>query len=421
MGKIKTKVLFKHVFFVSLLLFIVAFLTVVVIFIYRYDVITRAAKHVIKQTAQDSNKHVHLLVLANVNESLVTTGVDKGVYFEYPNGVAVKSSWITKSSDAGILVFKQNSEFKVVHRFSSVHHDESDDHLHQNVSYQIINAFSSLHNGIHFDKKSVTLTEIFGESNHVITSQNSKFKSLGILLIDEQNRDKFISLSDLGINTINLESVNYKTKDLHYGDLQLATLSISSSSKLNNIYEIDLLNDPSDWIYHLNLNVQVSPSFSPNSAGGHGLSLDDAIALSPKLHQLVQTYSSGIDRSDNIIQNIINTWADTFSSLRKTLADDLMNDHGSGMRTNLSKEDIAKLKVLEQFTGDYGAVQNFKLPITQISKQLNTNKMVTPTEIFFESGAVSKGYQELVDSVVKLLVNYNEFSSDHTSQLIIKY
>lgn len=416
----KIKVSFKHVFFVSLLLCIAAFVAVIVIFASRHDVPTRAAKHVIKQTAQDSNKHLHLLVLANVNESLVTTGTAKGVYFEYPNGVAVKSSWITKSSDAGVLVFKQNSELKVAHRFSNVHHDQSYEPLYPNVSYQIINAFSDLHNGIHFDKKSVTLVDIFGESSHVITSQNAKFKSLGILLIDEQNRDKFISLSDLGINTINLESVNYKTKDLHSGDLQLATLSISSSSKLNNIYEIDLLNDPSDWIYHLNFNLQVRPSFSPNSADGHGISLDDAIALSPKLHQLVQTYSGGIDRSDNIIQNIINTWADTFNSLRKPLADDLKNENGSGMRTNLSKEDIAKLKVLERFTGDYGAVQNFKLPITQVSKQLNTNKMITPTEIFFESGVVSKSYQELVDSVVKLLVNYNEFSSDHTSQLIIK-
>lgn len=393
MGKKKTKITFKHLFVIVLALFIVVFFSVTGVFVFRYSVATRLAKRVVKQTAQDSTKHLHLLVVANIHDNLVTSGVKDGVYFEYPEGVAIKSSWISPSSNVGVVVFQQES------------------------SYQVVNAFSRLHNGIYFDKKSITLTEIFGESVNIISSQDPKFASLGILLTNERKKDKFIPLSSLGIDSISLESVNYQTKNLSNDDLQLATLYTQTNNTLNTIYELDLLNDPSDWVYHVDLNVKISPSFVSNSKN-RGVSLDDAVALSPKLHQLVQSYNGGINTSDAIVDNIISTWADTLS-LKKTLADDLANSDGVGIKTNLSPEYIAKLKILERFTGDYGAVRDFKLPVTHISHRINTNKLVTPTEIYFESKVVSASYQELTDSVVKLLANYNEFSSEHTSQLMI--
>lgn len=374
-------------------LFIIAIITtlIVILTMHWLDAKKQAAQ---LNTQKNAPQYLNLIVFQLSNNPIQTTSIDKGVYFQYNDQVQIKTGWI--NSDAGILVFKEGNKFSIVNGFNQ----------HTN----------------HIDTKYFTnLSQLVGESTTQIKANNPLFSKFD-LWIDSNgsyNSGKLVSLKDLRITAFTTQPASETRTIDKNNNYIMAQGNYMAESKTNSIYQVELMNDPDDWVYKITIAQRFEAAFPLEKIyGADVIDLSDALALSPKLHQAVINYTGKVKYSSQDIENITNILADTIK-VKQILSDNLIQNNNNKPNISLSESEINHLRIIEKITGSYTAKSQTQQPIQQVSNMLRIPQLSDPKMVIIDQRELNSSYSSLIKAVKDILDQYNEFSSDHHSVIII--
>ncbi|HRG61705.1 MAG TPA: hypothetical protein PLP75_01660 [Burkholderiales bacterium] len=291
------------------------------------------------------NYYTNAIALSLNEHAIKTVGVKNSdaYYDKFNNGINGSTGWV--ESSAGILMFESS-----------------------NGEFIIVGASGVLNNGEMIQTAYQSLSELNGSESEINRS-SPIYHKLRVWVGGNglKGSGKLKTLDELGIKSLATTPLIVNNVELSGGNKETGFANFSyDDGRLSMTNSIRLIYSPIFRVFSQAINIE-SVSNLPNLSGaGNVRDLREAMVLSPALKRSVIEYmNKSYTDKQHKIDEIVQLWAAT-STVKDTLASTLLtgeNRPDTGKRgTNLSESDIAKLEFIEQFTGYYGGVKDFKDP-----------------------------------------------------------
>ncbi len=378
--------LHKHSKLIKILIIVATLLLISFSFIIvrHWQQVKTHSKQIITRKKNQQNKlqGLNLIIFQLGEESIQTTSINNGVYFEYNPQVSIKTSWI--ESDVGILVLRTESDFKVINGFDK-------------------------NNTPMYPEEVVTLSDIVDKSITEINNKNPIYSHLALWVGSngDYSSGKLVPLENLHISSFSAKAISQKAIKDTNENYQIAQGTYQfDGENYNRVFQIMLKNDLNDWIYKLKIEQSFEINTSHNDIDDTAnINLNNAIALSPQLHQEVINYVGKLNNSNDDLEKIAIEWANTMKT-QQTLADKLLNSTDDKLQTNLNELQIDHLRTIEKMTGMLGGMPRVLTPIKAVGIIPKENP---PTKVEIDQVQLEKCYQSLLTSIKQILTKFNEF------------
>ena len=210
------------------------------------------------------------------------------------DGIANKSSWVAAGN--GVLFFDDNEN------------NQFDDATELFSDSRVLSNGKLAENGFESAKNYDT------DGNLIIDQNDADFQKFKVLVVDENGEEHVLSLSDLGIVSLNL---NYENTDKYLGDgnsiTQIATYT-KADGTTGQIGDVNFSYDTVDSQYLTSIDLSDELLLLPNLEGvGFLRDLNQAAAISDDLQSKLTTYANLQTKQEQLdyLFNLAQAWAKT--------------------------------------------------------------------------------------------------------------
>lgn len=339
-------------------------------------------------TAQ-SVEHVIDPVILDLNgDGIKTTKVSDGVYFDHEgDGFRENSSWVDEND--GVLVIDKNNNGYI---------DNGTEVFGNNYVKN---------NGVKATNGFDALKDLDSNNDGKITSADSEFSNIKVL----KGNGELVSLSDLGITTINLNSVNKNTKDENGNTLVSQGTFVKEDGTVGNLGDFNLVVDKMNSFAVEWLDESEEIAALPEVLGMglvHSLHQTMVRDESGALKRLVEDFvaATGSVAKKDILEQILYKWAGA----------DKVADGSRG-----EYFDAKKLFVLEKFIGEkFKGVNNSGKPNNQAANFLSNsyNSLLNNIYSSLQAQTGLKGVFDLVEIKIDEETNTCRYSLNKVQEYI---
>ena len=318
-----------------------------------------------------------------------TVGLNAGVLFDHDaDGVKTGTGWVAAGD--GLVVRDINKNGQI------------------DSGREIFGDNTILSNGQKAKDAFEAIADLDANKDGKVDAKDAAFSELKIWNDKNQNgiseASELKTLTELGVTSISTHASITGVQNSANGNVEIGFSSFErADGSTGNSGAFNFVGNPVNSEFTDTVDTSLVMDIPNISGTGMVRDLREAAALSSDLASAIRGYMNKTDSNIATVENIIKLWAqtgqmDTIASTLKTGA-----HPADGRGTNLTTEEIAKLGILEKFTGLYAAMENFVDPMDGYDGKVDGRYSQSYYGINIDANSINNSYRSLKIDIEKEL------------------